>query len=192
MIQSVTTRKIVDAIAMPYSPTPGRQPERERREHDDRILRVLDLRAVANQVGGAGDTEGAREAGADDDHDHGADDGEHDLGLDDGRIAGRRRCPAGAQRERRPEERRQRQADGGLREPGAQIADDVAGIEREDLFGGRRLCCSDAEGAGADWAPTKPVPHRTSVDDGHDPRRAQPGAANDAGSLSFSRHSLPQ
>ena len=38
-------------------------------EHDAGVLRIVDLRAVAHQPGGADDAEGAREARTDDEHD---------------------------------------------------------------------------------------------------------------------------
>ena len=68
----------------------GGQADGQGAQHHDRILRVVDLRSVANQVRGADDAEGAGQAGADDEHDDGADDREHDLRLDHGRRPRRR------------------------------------------------------------------------------------------------------
>src|SRR5262249_40320467 len=48
---------------------------------------------------GADDAERAREAGADDQHHHGADDSENNLGLDDRRLPARRAFPARPERE---------------------------------------------------------------------------------------------
>ena len=78
-----------------HKPDAGGEADGERRQHDARILRILDLGAVAHQPGRADDAEGAREAGADDEHHDGADDGQDDLGLDDRPPAGAA-CRAGA------------------------------------------------------------------------------------------------
>ena len=96
-------------------PRPGGQAGRERAQHHDRVLGVVDLRAVANQVGGADNAERARQAGADDEHDQRADDGEHDLRLHHGRLplrraaAARPQCQYGAENggQRQAERRRQ-------------------------------------------------------------------------------------
>ena len=78
----------------------GRQADRQRRQHDAGILRIVDLRAVAHQPGGADDAERARQAGADHQHHDGADDGEDDLRLDDRRLALRRAAGAAGTRAR--------------------------------------------------------------------------------------------
>ena len=78
----------VEKIASAYRPTPEARPTASVHEHHHRVLRVVDLRAIANQVRGADDAERARQAGADDQHDHRADDGEDDLGLDHRRSRG--------------------------------------------------------------------------------------------------------
>ena len=76
-----------------------RQADGERGQHDAGVLRILNLRAVAHQPGGADDAERAREARADDEHHDRADDGEDDLRLDDRRLAMRRAAAARPQRE---------------------------------------------------------------------------------------------
>ena len=72
------------------------QPDGERAEHHHRILGIVDLRSIADQVGGADDAERARQAGADDEHDDGADNREDDLRLDDRRHARRRALASAA------------------------------------------------------------------------------------------------
>src|SRR5207237_263141 len=58
----------------------------QRRQHDAGVLRVLDLRAVADEPRGADDAERTRQARSDDEHHDGADDRENDLRLDDRRM----------------------------------------------------------------------------------------------------------
>ena len=80
---------------------PHAEPDGERGQHDAGIFRIVDLRAVSDEPCRADNAEGAGEAGADDDHDQGADDREDDLRLHDRRRAFGRAAPAWTQRERR-------------------------------------------------------------------------------------------
>jgi hypothetical protein len=73
------------------------------------FFRIVDLRAIANEVGGADDTERPREAGADNEHHDGADDRQNDLGLNHGRRSRRRAPPAGAEGQHGTEGCRKRQ-----------------------------------------------------------------------------------
>ena len=77
----------------PEQTHPSGEPDRQRAQHDDGVFRVVNLRAIANEVGGADDAEGARQAGADDEHDERADNGQHDLGLHHGWLPYRRAAP---------------------------------------------------------------------------------------------------
>ena len=94
----------------------GGQPDRQRGQHDAGVLRVFNLGSIAHQVGRADDAEGARQTGADDQHDDGADDRQDDLGLDHRRLPRRRALALGAQRQCRAERGGQRQTDQGLLE----------------------------------------------------------------------------
>ncbi len=89
----------------------GREPHRERAQHDDRVFRVLDLRSIAYQVRGADNAERTRQAGADHKHDDRANDGEDDLGLNDRSAPRRCAAPLRSQRQGGPEQRCQRQPD---------------------------------------------------------------------------------
>ena len=106
MKQRADHREAVEADA-------GRQADRQRAQHHDRVLGIVDLRSIANQVGGADDAERARQAGADHQHDQRADDGEDDLRLHDGRLALGRAVAARPQREHGAQQRRERQTDRG-------------------------------------------------------------------------------
>ena len=160
----------VPRIASPYRPTPTRQADRQRAQHHHGVLRILDLRSVANQVGGADDAEGARQAGADDQHDQRADDGQDDLRLDDGGLPDRRAPPARAERQRGAEHRRQRQPS----QRGDHFLLEVVGhaglIDRLGLRRQRRDCWRLGLGCGWAWAAA-----RTGI-------RSQP-AANPSASL---------
>ena len=114
----------------PVQPDARGQADRERAQHDHRVLRIVDLRAIANQVGGADDAKGARQAGADDEHDQRADDGEHDLGLHDGRLPHRRAAAARPQREDRAQQRRKRQPDDGGKHLFLKVVHDAGLIDR--------------------------------------------------------------
>ena len=109
--------------ASAYRPTPEASPTASAHNITHGVLGILDLRPVANQVGGADDAEGARQAGADDQHDDGADDREDDLRLDHRRIALRRAAAARPQRQRRTERR-------GERQPHHRIVDLVQRVRR--------------------------------------------------------------
>ena len=119
----------------------GRESDGERGQHHDRVLRVLDLRAIANQVRGAGDAERARQALADDQHDQRADNGQHDLRLDDRGIAPGRRGAARPEGERGAEQRGDRQAHGGISESGAEIAEQFIRLQHLLLRRRRRRRC---------------------------------------------------
>ena len=85
------------------------EPDGKRSQHHDRVLGIVDLGAVADQVRGADDAEGARQAGADNEHDDGADHREDDLCLHHCRHARRRALELRAQSERGAEQGCQRQ-----------------------------------------------------------------------------------
>ena len=131
--------------AMPNRPNAGRESDGEGGQHHDRVLRVLDLGAIANQVRSAGDAERARQAGADDEHDQRADDGQHDLRFDDRGIAPRRPGAARPKGERGAEQRGDRQAHGGMSESGAEVFEQFLRLRtrcasRRRRRGLRRLC----------------------------------------------------
>ena len=113
MTQSATRMNTAENTAIAYADAGG-EADRQRRQHDAGVLRVLDVRAVAHEAGGADDAEGARQVGADDQHHDGADDGEDDLGLDDRDLARRRAAPLRPERQHGAEPGRQRQAQEGV------------------------------------------------------------------------------
>ena len=93
MIHSASAEEQRAENRQPVQTDPRGEPDRQRAQHDDRVFRVVNLRAIANEVGRADDAEGARQAGADDEHDERADDGQHDLGLHHGWLPHRRAAP---------------------------------------------------------------------------------------------------
>ena len=60
----------------------GRQSDGQRGQHDHRIFRVADFRAISNQAGRADDAERARQTGAHHQHDDRPDHRKNDLRLD--------------------------------------------------------------------------------------------------------------
>ena len=147
MTHSAATMKAVENDRQRVEADAGGQADRQRAEHHDRVLRVVDLRSVANQVGGADDAEGAGQAGADDQHDDRADDRQDDLRLDHRRRARRRAAPFRPERQRRAEGR-------GERQPHQRIVDLVKRMDRRDR---PRVCCDcsvfwSAAGSGASCA----------------------------------------
>ena len=75
---------------------------------------IVDLGPITNQARDADDAERAGEAGADDQHDDGADDRQNDLRLDDRWLAWRRSLAPRPQRQGCPQQRRQRQTNHGI------------------------------------------------------------------------------
>ena len=98
----------------PVEPDARAEADRQRAQHHHGVLRVLDLRPIADQVRRADDAKGSGQAGADDQHDERADDGKDDLRLDDGGLA--HRCAAAA-RPQAPARRRAPLRAAGARRP---------------------------------------------------------------------------
>jgi hypothetical protein len=95
---------------------PRGEARRQGAQHHDGVLRVVDLRPIANQVGGADDAERASQAGADHQHDQRANHGEDDLRLHHGGLPFRRAAAARPQRQHRTQQRGQRKTDGGCQQ----------------------------------------------------------------------------
>src|SRR5688500_13960619 len=92
----------------------GGEADGERDQHDGGVLRIVDLGAIADEIGGAENAEGPCKAGTDHQHDDRSDDRQDDLGLDDGGIPWRRPAPHRPEGERRTKDRRQGHGDQGI------------------------------------------------------------------------------
>ena len=121
----------VENAASPYSSTPDASPTVRQPSITLASFGIVDLRAVANQARHADDAECPGEAGADDQHHDAADDGEDDLGLNDHRGARRGAAGAWAERERRPQDGRERQREKRARDHRHVRLEDVRNVVRE-------------------------------------------------------------
>ena len=95
--------KTAPAVGEIEEADPGGEADGEAREHDARVLGIVDLGPVPHETGGAGDGESAGQAGSDDEHHQRADDRHHDLRLGHMREAGRSPGAARAEGEERPQ-----------------------------------------------------------------------------------------
>ncbi len=108
---TTSTNSVVNN-ARTHSPTPDASPIASVDSMTPGVLRILDLRPVAHEAGGADDAERAREAGPDDEHHDRADDRQDDLGLNHGHLPWRRAPSPRPERQHARQRSRQRQAAG--------------------------------------------------------------------------------